>query len=239
VRSKHVLLLLVPPLLTLSALSGCAASSTQPTTTATPATPAPFTITWNSLTFPATNVGATSSTPLVATLWNSGSIGVAVAGVTNSNTAEFPWSTTCPLAGSLAAGSTCTITTQFKPAAAGVQTATLVIHANANDQTLSLTGTGTQAVDPQLTIVPSAGSASTPFTLTLTAATPGGQVALHTIYAPAPGNPDIPFATTLWTADASGSLSATSTHDSPGTFENWFVDVATGLSSNHVISSVQ
>jgi hypothetical protein len=47
------------------------------------------------------------------------------------------------------------------------------------------------------------------------------------------------FATTLWTADPSGQLTVTSSHDSPGTFENWFVDVATGLSSNHVISVVQ
>jgi len=164
---------------------------------------------------------------------------VAVGSVTDSNISEFPWITTCPLNGVLAAGTTCTITAQFKPSAVGAQSATLVINANAKDQTLSLTGTGVQVVSPQLSITPSTGSATTPFALTLTGATPGGQLSLHTTYTPTPGNADIAFSTTLWTADASGQLTVTSTHDSPGTFENWFVDVATGLSSNHVVSVVQ
>jgi hypothetical protein len=95
------------------------------------------------------------------------------------------------------------------------------------------------AVNLQLSIAPSTGSATTQFALTLTGATPGGQLSLHTTYSPAPGNADITFSTTIWTADPSGQLTVTSSHDSPGSFENWFVDTATGLSSNHVVSVVE
>ena len=38
---------------------------------------------------------------------------------------------------------------------------------------------------------------------------------------------------------STGHLTVTSSHDSLGTFENWFVDASTGLSSNHVFSTVQ
>jgi hypothetical protein len=175
----------------------------------------------------------------VATLWNTGTTGVAVGSVTDSNVGEFPWSTTCPIGSALPAGTTCTITTQFKPSALGAQGATLVINANAQAETLSLTGTGVAAVNLQLSIAPSTGSATTQFALTLTGATPGGQLSLHTTYSPAPGNADITFSTTIWTADPSGQLTVTSSHDSPGSFENWFVDTATGLSSNHVVSVVE
>ncbi len=230
VRRRHIALLL----LLLSSI-GCA-NSTAPSSTTTPST---FTITWNSGTFPATAVGTTSSTSVVATLWNYGSASVPVGSVTDSNAGEFPWSTTCPLNGALAAASTCAITTQFKPAALGVQNATIVINANGKDQSLSLGGTGIQPVNPQLSIDPASGSAATPFVLTLTGVTPGGQVTLNTTYTPAPGNSDIPFSPTVWTADASGRLAVTSTHDSPGTFENWFVEAATSVASNHVVSVVQ
>jgi hypothetical protein len=164
---------------------------------------------------------------------------VAIGSVTDSNVQEFPWTTTCAINGFLPAGTSCAITTQFKPSGLGAQTATLVVNANGNSQTLSLTGTGTQTVNPQLSITPAAGSAATPFALMLTGATPGGQLSLHTTYTPAPGNAPIDFATTVWTADSSGQLTVTTTHDSPGTFENWFVDTTTGLSSNHVVSTVQ
>jgi len=231
----------------LLAAAGCSTNTspttTTPTTTstATPTTitPSTFTITWNNTTFPATTVGTTSSTTIVTTLWNTGTTPVAIGAVTDSNLPEFPWTTTCAINGALAAAANCTITTQFKPSALGAQAATLVINANSAAETLSLTGTGTQAVNPQLSIAPSAGSATTPFTLTLTGATPGGQVSLHTTYTPAPGSAPIDFATTVWTADSSGQLTVTSSHDSPGTFENWFVDTTSALSSNHVVSVVQ
>jgi hypothetical protein len=237
VRPAHI------PLLLLALVSIGCATDTSPTstTTSTPATttPSTFTITWSSLTFPSTAVGTTSSTTVVTTLWNTSTTSVAVGSVTDSNLQEFPWSTTCPLGGSLAGEASCTVTAQFKPSTLGAQAATLVINADAKAQTLSLTGTGVPAVNLQLSIAPSTGSATTPFVLTLTGATPGGALSLHTTYTPAPGNADITFATTTWTADPSGQLTVTSSHDSPGTFENWFVDTATGLSSNHVVSIVQ
>jgi hypothetical protein len=239
VRPAYIALLLV-----VLASIGCAQSTAPTSTTSTTSTtssitPSTFTITWNSVAFPATAIGTTSSATFVATLWNVGTSTAAIGSVTDSNVGEFPWSTTCSLGGVLAAGSSCTVTAQFKPSALGVQTGTLDINANAKDQTLSLTGTGVPAVNPQLSIAPSIGSVTTPFVLTLSGATPGGQLSLHTTYTPAPGNADVPFATTLWTADPSGQLSVTSSHDSPGSFEIWFVDTATGLSSNHVVSVVE
>src|SRR5215831_656144 len=242
-RPAHSPLLFVLFLLPLAA-AGCA-TDTSPTstttTTATPTTvtPSTFTITWNSTTFPATVVGTTSSTPVVITLWNTGTTSVAIGNVTDSNLQQFPWTTTCAINGQLAAGTSCAITTEFKPSALGAQSATLTISANAKDETLSLTGAGTQAVNPQLSIMPTTGSASTLFALTLAGATRGGQLSLHTTYTPAPGNAPIDFSTTFWTADSSGQLTVTSSHDSPGTFENWFVDSSSGLSSNHVVSVVQ
>jgi hypothetical protein len=239
VRPAHIPLLLFALALP---LIGCATeTSPTSTTTSTPTTvtPSTFTITWNSVAFPATAVGTTSSATVLATLWNTGTASESVGSVTDSNVSEFPWSTTCPLGGALAAGTTCTITAQFKPAVLGAQSATLEINANAKDQMLSLTGTGVPAVNPQLSIAPSAGSPTTQFALTLAGATPGGQLSLHTTYTPAPGNAGVAFSTTLWTADPSGQLTVTSSHDSPGTFENWFVDIPTGLSSNHVMSIVQ
>jgi len=231
----------IPLLVATVAAAACATDTSPSSTTSTTnkITPSSFTITWNGGAFPATAVGTTSSATVVATLWNTGTAAVAVGGVTSSNVAEFPWSSTCPLGAALAAGANCTVTAGFKPLSLGAQAASLVINANAQDQTLSLSGTGVQAVDPQVSIAPSAGSPSTPFALTLAGATPNGQVTLNTTYTPAPGRMDIAFAPTTWTADASGRLTVTMTHDSPGTFENWFVDVTTNLSSNHVTSVVQ
>ena len=225
-------------LLVLSIVSaGCAASSTTPSpTTVTPTT---FVMTWNNPAFPSTGLGATSTTPLVVTLWNNGAAAVPVTSVTDSNAGEFPWTTTCQLAGSLAPNSTCTVTTRFTPSAMGAQTATLTINANSTSQDLALSGTGAAVINPQVAINPASGSASTVFTLSVTAATPGGQLALNTIYTPAAGSPDIPFATTAWAADASGKLTVSATSDSPGLYENWFVDIASGLATNHIFHAVQ
>jgi hypothetical protein len=238
VRPIHITLLL----LFLSAI-GCSTSTTPSTTptTATPTTiqPATFTITWNNTAFPAAAIGTTSSTTVVVTLWNTGATAVPIGGVTNSNLQEFPLTTTCALNGQLSPGTSCAITTQFRPSALGAQSATLQINANGQTQTLSLTGTGSQVVNPQLSIAPTTGSSATLFMLTLTGATPSGQVSLHTSYTPAPGNSPIAFETTVWTADTTGQLTVTSSHDSAGTFENWFVDTTSGLSSNHVFSVVQ
>ncbi len=216
--------------------AGCSSSTTTPSTTVTPAT---FVMTWNSVAFPNTGVGTTAATPLVVTLWNNGTAAVPVGTVTDSNTTEFPFTTTCQMSGSLAPGSTCTVTTGFTPNAMGAQTATLTINANSTSQELDLTGTGAAIVSPKLAITPASGSGSTLFTASVSAATPSGAIVLQTVYTPAPGNPNISFAPTSWTADASGNLSITVTSNTPGTYENWIVDVASGLASNHVAHTVQ
>jgi HYDIN/CFA65/VesB family protein len=196
-------------------------------------------MTWATLAFPSTGIGTTSITPVVITLWNTGASAVAVSSVTDSNTDEFPWTSTCNVAGSLQPNSSCAVTAQFRPSATGAQTATLTIDANSKTQTFSLTGTGVAPVNPRVSISPVSGSTSTVFTLTASGLTPSGQVTFQTAYMPARGNPDIPFAPTTWTADAGGNLTIASTSDAPGSYENWLVDVASGISSNHATHQVQ
>ena len=196
-------------------------------------------MTWATLAFPSTGVGTTSTMPVVIALSNTGAGAVPVGSVTDSNTDEFPWTSTCAIGGSLAAHSNCTVTAQFKPTATGAQTATVTISADSTTQTFSLTGSGVAPVNPRASISPASGSASTVFTLTGSGLTAGGQVRLQTVYTPAQGNPDIPFAPTTWTADAGGNLTISSTSDARGSYENWLVDVASGTSSNHVTHQVQ
>jgi hypothetical protein len=217
------------------ASAACSGSTTAATTT-----PSTFVMTWSSLAFPSTGLGATATPPFVVTLWNTGTVAVPVTSVTDTNTSEFPWTTTCQMGGSLAANASCTVTAQFVPNALGAQAATLTINANATVQSaLALTGTGVAAVSPQLSISPASGSTSTVFTLALSGATPSGQLTLNTVYTPSAGNPAISFAPTTWTADASGNLSVSATSNSPGSYENWFVDIASGLSTKHVFHTAQ
>jgi hypothetical protein len=98
---------------------------------------------------------------------------------------------------------------------------------------LSLTGTGA-LINPQVSISGAGDSAPTLFILSVTGATPSGQLALHTIYTPDPGNPTMAFDVVTWTADSSGNLTANVTTESPGLFEHWLVDLSSGLSTNHV-----
>ena len=216
--------------------AGCSSSTTSPTPVTTPS---PFVMTWPTLAFASTGIGQSATTPVVITLWNTGASPVPVASVTDSNTDEFPWTTTCQVGGSLPANSTCAVTAQFKPTALGTRTATLTIAANAASTGLALTGTGVPYVSPKASVTPASGDATTVFTLAVSTATPSGQVALYTTYTPAPGNPNISFTTTTWTADASGNLSISASSDRPGVYENWFVDISSGLSSNHIFHTVQ
>src|SRR5215471_3237214 len=64
-------------------------------------------------------------------LSNTGANPVAIGSVTDTNFQEFPWSTTCAANAFLQGGTSCSVTTQFKPSALGAQSATLVINANA------------------------------------------------------------------------------------------------------------
>lgn len=193
-------------------------------------------MTWPNLTFPTTGVGATSSA-LAITLWNNGTAAVPVTSVVDSNGTEFPFTTTCQLGGSLAPSSTCSVTTQFKPSALGARSATLTIAANGISQDLALTGTGAN-INPQLAIAPAGDVAPNVTALSAVGLTPSGAVELHTIYTPAAGSPPNSFATTTWTADASGNLTATFTSDAPGVYEHWLVDLTSGVATNHVLHSV-
>ena len=109
----------------------------------------------NSLTFPSTSVGSTSSAQSF-TLKNTGSASVTLNSVSiagNNSSAFTQSSTNCP--GTVAAGASCTVAIQFKPSAAGTLTATWAISDNASNspQKVALTGTGGSAMT--ITLSPS------------------------------------------------------------------------------------
>jgi hypothetical protein len=118
------------------------------------ATAAPaVTLTPTSLTFAATPVGSTTAAQLV-TIKNSGTatLNLTSETITGTNATSFIKSaTTC--AATLAAGASCTVSVEFKPAAAGTLTASLSIADNAagSPQAVPLTGTGTA---PAVTLTP-------------------------------------------------------------------------------------
>jgi hypothetical protein len=194
-------------------------------------------MTWPGLAFPTTGVGLTSTSSVVVTLWNTGTTAVPVASVADSNGDEFPFTTTCQLGGSLPASSTCNVSTKFKPNGLGARTATLTISANGTSQALALTGTGA-SVSPQMSIAPAGDVAPNVFTLSGTGLTPSGTVELHTTFTPAPGGSPMAAPTLTLTADTSGNVSVAVTTAVPGTYEHWFLDLTSGLSSNHVVHIV-
>jgi hypothetical protein len=95
-----------------------------------------------SLTFADQNVGSTSTAQLV-TLTNSGNLPLTV---TIAATGPYAQTNTCN--GSVAAGANCTISVTFTPVALGAQTGSITLTDNAanSPQTMSLSGTGQQAV---------------------------------------------------------------------------------------------
>ncbi len=197
-------------------------------------------MTWPTLAFPSTGLGQKAATPVVITLVNNGAAAVPVASVTDSDTTEFPWTTTCSVGASLAAGSACAVTAQFTPGALGARTATVTIDANGSTQTFTLTGTGVAPVNPQASIAPADGTASsTVFTFSVAGLTAGGQATLYTNYKPATGAPPQTFPAMTWTADGNGNLSVLSMPDAPGAYENWVVDSSSGVASNHVTHTVE
>jgi len=137
----------------------------------------------------------------------------------------------------LASSSTCNVSARFKPVALGARTANLTINANGGTQTFALTGTGA-SINPQLVLVPAGDVAPDVFTLSGTSVTPGGAVELHTTYSAATGTGPVPVPVTTWTADAMGNVTATFMANAGGTYDHWFVDLASGLSTNHVVHIV-
>ena len=96
--------------------------------------------------FSSTTVNTTVSNPAF-TLTNGGTGALTITGITitGTNASDFSETNTC--AGSVAAGSNCSITVSFTPSGTGSRTATLTVTDNANGvtgstQTVSLSGTG-------------------------------------------------------------------------------------------------
>ncbi len=115
-----------------------------PTTAAAPA----VTLSPTTLTFASTNEGSTTAAQLV-TVKNSGTAALTLTSetITGTNASSFVKSaTTCGT--SLAVGTTCTVSVEFKPAAVGALTAALSIADNAtgSPQTVKLSGTGVAPV---------------------------------------------------------------------------------------------
>lgn len=133
-----------------------------------------ITVTPTTYAFPSTTVGTTSATKGVITVKNGGTAAVSFTSVsfTGTNASSFSGSTTCPLGSTLAAGASCTVTISFKPATIGALTATLNVVDKAGTQTVSLSGTGTAATNPAVTLSP----ASLTFASTTVGATTAAQV---------------------------------------------------------------
>ena len=109
-----------------------------------------------SLAFGSTQIAATNSTPMPATitLTNSGTAPQTITGIAKAgtNAAEFTATGTCVGASvSVAAGGTCTIGATFTPTAAGNRTATFTLQSNAaTNPSITLTGTAAAAATPSL-----------------------------------------------------------------------------------------
>jgi len=93
----------------------------------------------SSLTFPNTQVGGTGAAQTV-TLTNQGNASLTIASI--QSVGDFTQTNNCP--GTLAAGSTCTISVTFMPTAEGSRTGSVQINDNASGspQQISLSGTG-------------------------------------------------------------------------------------------------
>jgi hypothetical protein len=138
------------------------------------ATAAPaVTLTPASLTFATTTVGSTTAAQLV-TVKNSGTATLTLTSetITGTNPTSFIKSaTTC--GATLTAGATCTVSVEFKPAAAGALSAKLSVADNASGspQTATLTGTGTTVTAPAVSLTP----VSIAFPATVVGATSAAQ----------------------------------------------------------------
>jgi len=134
----------VGPLVTALSVSDNATGSPQTAElSGTGVAPAPtVSLTPNSYTFPATNIGTTSA-PQNFTLANTGSVTLEISSVTlgGPNPSDFTETNTCGTSVNVA--SHCTVTVMFAPQAPGTRTATVTFADNAPDspQSISLSGT--------------------------------------------------------------------------------------------------
>ena len=109
------------------------------------------------LTFVNQAVG-TSSAPQIVTITNTGTIPLAVSGISMSGLNPIDFSQTDNCASSVPVSGNCTINVTFAPTAAGTRTATLTIADNApgNPHTVGLNGTGAPAgfsISPRVTVL--------------------------------------------------------------------------------------
>ena len=118
--------------------AGCGSARTPPTSPSI----ASFTINQTNVSFPDTLVGTVSSSTFVITFSSTGTAPVQISSITTSDISNFPVTTTCPVNGSLAAGSTCTITAKFQPGVAQTVTGQITISTSAGNGTVSLSGIG-------------------------------------------------------------------------------------------------
>lgn len=120
-------------------------------TGAAPATSAPG-VTLNPIALDfGTVTSAMSSAAKTAQLTNSGNAPLLLTDVVleGTNAADFARTTDCPLTGSLAAGTSCSISVTFTPAASGARSADIAIVSNATGApTLKLTGSGAAVTQP-------------------------------------------------------------------------------------------
>lgn len=132
---------------------GGAAAAASFAITAAPAAQAVLSQT--SLSFPSTTVGSTASAESV-TLSNPGNAPLNISGINlaGNNPADFAYTATC--GSTLAAGSNCSISVTFTPAAAANYSATLFVADNAtgSPQSVSVRGTGMAVLAPAVSLTP-------------------------------------------------------------------------------------
>jgi len=106
-----------------------------------------------SLSFGVQAVGVSSS-PLIATLANTGNLPLAISalGVTGAESGDFSQMSTC--GSSLAAGANCTITVTFTPTTTGARGAAVTITDNAPNSPQSIPLSGTGSLAPIVSITP-------------------------------------------------------------------------------------
>jgi hypothetical protein len=150
-----------------------AAGSPQAVTLSGTGTAPAVTLTPTSLTFASTTVGSTTAAQMV-TIKNSGTatLNLASETITGINATSFIKSaTTC--GATLAALATCTVSVEFKPATTGALSASLSIADNAanSPQAVTVTGTGTAASAPAVSLTPT----SIAFPASIVSTTSGAQ----------------------------------------------------------------
>ncbi|PYV27680.1 MAG: hypothetical protein DMG24_04075 [Acidobacteria bacterium] len=125
-------------------LSGTGATAATPTASLSP----------TSLSFGNQNVGSTSAAQAVTLSVAGAALTISSLAITGANSGDFAQTNNC--GSSVAAGATCKISVAFTPSASGSRSATLSITDNASGtpQTVGLSGTGTTASTPAVSLSP-------------------------------------------------------------------------------------